>query len=458
MIKLDDDTPFAGERVKMTASDLIAMGFDPDEVATWPTDESPEFHQGRTERLSEEETFPITTAERTDAASREMWVNNCFIRVDEDGDGFSELRNIMVIGDTAMELLSDEYANFIPYASLTASPVPHKFFGQSVVDLIGDLQVIRTTLMRQMLDNLYLQNNFQLKVIPGQVELTDLLTNRPGNILRMDSMDSVEPPQTPALTPLAMDMMNYLDQIRETRVGVSRWTQGLDGQSLNGTATGVNAMMGASQQRIELIGRIFKETGVKRLGKMLLRMFRQKDNKARTIRLHGKWVEVDPSQWNENMDVKIKTGLGIGAASEQIQFLMATIQLQKEALMSGAAFMVTPKDLYRAATELNKAMGFRGADVFFTDPGDEGWPDPEPDHRILENQRRVEDDRQQNLIRQFQAETDRMDKQALQEFRDKELEQKERIAREDRESREKVAEMQAEATKESSERSTDESE
>lgn len=450
--RLDDDVPFVGERIKMTASELIAMGFDPEEVASWPSDQSPEFHQGRTERLAEEETFPLTTAERSDAASREMWVNNVYIRIDEDGDGYSELRRIMTIGDTSMELLLDEYANFPPYASLTASPIPHKFFGQSIVDLIGDLQVIRTTLMRQLLDNLYLQNNVQLKVVPGQVEISDLLTNRPGNLIRMDSLDSVEPLVTPPLPPIAMEMMNYLDQIREIRVGVSRWTQGLDGSSLNGTATGVNAMMGASQARVELIGRVFASTGLKRLGKLLLRTFKQKDNKSRSVRLHGNWVDVDPSMWNDDMDVKIKTGLGVGAAAEQIQFLMATIQLQKEALMSGASFMVQPKDLYRAVTELNKAMGFRGDEVFFTDPGDEPWPEPEPDTKLLENQRRVEDDRKKAALEGLRIDNERAESERLAEFRDRELEENSKLKREEMETRKAIAELQAKAARE---RSTD---
>jgi hypothetical protein len=427
---LTDEVPFVGERVKMTVSDLIAMGFDPDMVKDLPTDDSQEFSQERLERRWDEETFPLGAADRQDTASREIWVNNVYIRIDEDGDGYSELRNIMVVGDTSSTLIHDEYANFPPYATLSASPVPFKFFGQSIPDLVGDLQVIRTTMMRQMLDNLYLLNNQRTKVVSGQVELNDLTTSRPGGIVRMDSLDSMEPIVQPPLPSMAMDMMRYLDEIREVRVGVSRYTQGLDGGSLNGTATGVNAMMGASQSRVELIGRIFAHTGIKRLGKMLLRLYKQHDNKKRSIRLNGTWIDIDPSLWNEDMDVNIKTGLGIGAASEQMQHLMATIQLQKEALLSGASFMVQPKDLYRAVTELNKAMGFRGADVFFSDPGDTPWPEEKPDTKVLENQRRVVDDQAKNSIAALEAQSKAQAAEALQKFRDDELAQNASLERE----------------------------
>lgn len=444
-VKCDDDVSFVGERRRMRASDLIAMGFDPDDVASWPTDDSPEFSMGRWVRRSEDDDLPVQSADRPDAASREIWVNNIYMTLDEDGDGYAELRHIMCIGDTAMELIFDEYADFPPFASLTASPVPHKFFGQSVVDLVGDLQRIRSTLMRQMLDNLYLQNNQRTMIVRGEVELSDLLTSRPGGIVRVDSPESMAPIITPPLPPSAMMMMEYLDNIRETRVGVSKWTQGLDGSSLNGTATGVNAMMAASQQRIELIGRVFAKTGMKRLGSLLLRTFKKHDNKFRTVKMRGEWIDVDPTSWPSDLDCRIKTGLGVGSAAEMIGFLMATIQLQKEAAQMGATFLVTPQDLYRAVTELNKAMGFSRAQSFFTDPGDQGWPEPEPDFKVLENQRRTVDDQAKNSIALIEAETAAREKAALQEYRDKELAQAKELAQLERETRIEIAKIQAAA-------------
>lgn len=445
--QLTDECMFVGEKVKMSASDLISMGFDPEEVYSWPFDQSPELAMNYTERRADETSFPLTDQERRDAASRQLWVNNVYIRIDEDGDGYSELRHIMAIGDSSVVIILDEYANCPPFASISASPLPHRFFGQSIYDLVGDLQLIRSTLMRQLLDNIYLSNNQQTKVVTGQVVIEDLLTNRPGGIVRMDSLDSMEPVVTPQLGPVAMEMMNYLDQIRETRVGVSRATQGLDASALNGTATGVNALMSAGQARVELIGRIIAQTGMKRLGKLLYRMFREYNNKARTVKLRGQWVEINPSQWSEDMDVTIKTGLGIGAAAEQIQYLLATINLQKEAIASGAAFMVKPQDLYRAATELNKAMGFRGADVFFTDPGQEDWPPPPPEPQVLEHERRKVEDQLRHQVESLRVQVEAGDKTALAEFRLEELKQKKELALKELEVRMEIARMQLEAQK-----------
>ncbi len=444
-IKLDDDTPFAGQRKKMIASDLIAMGFDPREVERWPADTSPEFSQGRTVRLSEEETFPFSTADRPDAASREMWINNCWIRIDEDGDGYAELRHVMCIGDTATELILDEYANFMPFVDLSMSPIPHKFFGQSVYDLVGDIQVIRTTLVRQMLDNIYQVNNQRMMVVRGQVEMTDLLTSRPGGIVRVDDLTSLAPIIQPPLPEAAFQMMQFLDETRELRVGVTKFSQGIDAGSLGShtSATQTNVMQANGQARIELIARIFADGGFKRLGKLLLRSFVQNDNKRRTVRLNGRWVDVDPSQWNESMDCNIKTALGIGSQSEKIGEIMAIIQLQKEALLSGGSNMVTPNDFWRATDALTNAMGFRGAERFFTQPQpDAEWPEPEPNPKLLENQRRVQDDQAKNQLKGVELEIQRVDGVRLAQHRDDELAQDMELAVMEKATRELVARIQ----------------
>ncbi len=444
-IILDDDAKFCGQRKKMTVSDLIAMGYDPKMVDELPTDESPEFSQGRTIRLSEEETFPISTAERADAASREIWVNNCFLRIDEDGDGYAELRNIVVVGDTSMEIISDEEVNWMPISSLTAVPVPHKFFGQSVADLVGDLQVIRSTLMRQMLDNIYLQNNSRHVVIEGAVEIDDLLTSYPGGVIRATMPDAVTPLITQPLGPAAMQMMEYLEDIREVRTGVTRYSQGLDAGSLNATATGVSAIMSASHARIELIARTFAETGMKQLGRNLLRLMKENYTKPRRVKLRGKWTNIDPSKWNENMTVKVKVGLGVGAASERIGFVMQVLGLQNELMKTGGKGMVTQDNVYRAASEITEAMGFQLPDMFFTDPNGQQWPEEPPNPKILESERRSKEDSGRLKLDFAKIADDVENNDDMMKFRYKELEDRIKVDRERIEMEERVRMAQVKA-------------
>ena len=77
--------------------------------------------------------------------------------------------------------------------------MPHKFYGLSVYDIISDLQLIKTTLMRNLLDNMYLTNNGRYQVVEGQANLDDLMTSRPGGIVRVRTPGAVTPLQTPQL-------------------------------------------------------------------------------------------------------------------------------------------------------------------------------------------------------------------------------------------------------------------
>lgn len=446
-ILLDDNCKFAGQRKKMTVSDLLSMGFDPALVDQLPTDESPEFSQGRTIRLSEEETFPISTAERADGASREIWVNNCFIRIDEDGDGYAELRNIVVVGDTAMEIVSDRQVSWMPICSVTPVPVAHKFFGQSIADLVSDLQVIRSTLMRQMLDNIYLQNNSRHVVIDGMVELDDLLTSYPGGVVRAQSADAVTPLVTQPLGPAAMAMMEYLEDIREVRTGVTRYSQGLDAGSLNATATGVSAIMSASHARVELIARTFAETGVKQLGKCLLRLMKENHTKPMRVKLRGEWTTIDPSRWDEDMTVKVKVGLGVGAASERIGFLMQILGFQNELMSGPGRMMVSPQNVYRAGGELTEAMGYPDHETFLVNPGDQQWPPPQPDPKVMESERRSKNDQAQIQVDSQKVMGDLGEKSEMMKFRYDELAANMEIEREKIASQEKIEMARIEAQK-----------
>ena len=449
--KINDDTWFCGERRRISSSELISMGFDENKVAELPVDDDMEFSQVRIERLHDEQDFPASTNTRTDLASRMHWVNDCFIRVDADGDGYSELRNVMVVGDEATVLLENEYANFVPFASIAPIPIPYKLHGLSVADLVGDLQKIKSTLMRQILDNTYLQNNQRHVIIEGAVQVADLLTSRPGGVIRATMPGAVEPLQVTPLSPLVMELISYLDHEREVRTGVSAERQGMDAGVLKSSATGVSASLAAAQARIELIARIIAETGMKQLGHLLLRTFKQNNNKPVTMCVQGEWIDVDPSQWNDKVRVKVNVGIGVGAAAERISFLMGMIQLQKEAIAMGAADMVTPRHVYEAVSRLSESMGFPRGDLFFAEPKDGAtWPQPKPTPDEIEANAKATAEQRLAAEAQIRGELERMklevesaNNEGMLAWRNRSLDMEDKWKKMAEETKVKIAEMTA---------------
>jgi hypothetical protein len=449
---LDDRTPFCGIRKKMTISDLISLGFDPGEMEDLPDEDDPEWSMGALERRPEDGNVPGLESDRVDVASRELWVNDCIIRIDEDGDGYSELRRILCVGSSTVQILTDHYVNRNPFSVLCPSPMPFKFFGDCPADLVKDLQRIRSTLVRQMLDNLYLTNNTRLEVVEAAVEIDDLLNSRPGQIVRTTAPGMINPIVTSPFGPMAFSMLEFSETMKENRTGVTRYNQGLDASTLNQTATGIMRIMSASQAKIDLIGRVFAKTGILSLFKNMLREMIESPSKKRVVRLRGEWVPVDPASWDAEMDVTIEVGLGVGQATERLEHLQRLLDLQAQLVDKGFGdYLVTPENFWNLAKKLCEAMGFAIPELFFQDPEGKERPEQPPPVEVQVQQLRSQIDKMKLEVEGQQVSITAMKETGLQQFRMAELtantQMEEKRIETDSTTRLQVAKIQADATK-----------
>ena len=373
------DARFVCHRRRMTISELREMGYDIDEeVIGSSTDASP-FDQERTARY-EFDSVNATPWEEGEGAMREVWVREAFLRIDYDDDGIAELRRIFTAGN---QILDNETVDTVPFATLTPIPLSHRIYGMSICDQVEDLQLIKTTLLRNLLDNMYLQNAGRIACVEGQVNLDDLLSSRPGGIVRTKAQGAVQPLPTPPLQPYTFEMMKYLDQIREERSGISRMSQGLDDNALTShtTATAVNQVMTAAQQRVELIARVFAETGVKKLAQMTYELVQKHQDKERVIMLRNKWVPVRPDMWRDEMDCVVAVGLGHGSRDQQRMHLAQLIQFAAQA-MSGGLSIVSEQNLYNLGAEMVESMGFKNVSSFLTNPSEAQSKGPSPEQQM----------------------------------------------------------------------------
>ena len=324
--KTIEDSPFTAHRRMIARGDLIAMGYEKKIVDTIPSTDRLEYSPERLARFGRDE-MPDFTAS-TDVSMEEVEIFECYIRVDTDSNGLLELRRVIIGGET---ILSNEECDYVPFHSVCPIPIPHKFFGQSLADRTMDLQLTKSTILRQMLDNLYLTNNARVTAVEGQVNLDDLLTSTAGGVIRVKNAQAVNQLNVQNTAGQSFPMMEYLDGVQAKRTGVSDMQQGLDANVLqNTTATAVAAMMQQSAGKLELMARIFAETGVKSLFRGILHLLCKYQNQAKTIRMRGKWVSYDPREWSNLYDVSINVGLGNGNRQEQIAMLQMIMAKQEE--------------------------------------------------------------------------------------------------------------------------------
>lgn len=377
-----DDRPFCAHRCRRTVSDLQRQGYSASLIAKIGGDAAQGFdatddreERGRPERIGLD---PDATL---DDAQREVWVSECYLRVDEDGDGIAEYRKITVAGDQAEVVLEDHEVDDHPFAAWSPYPIPHKFHGESVADKVMDVQLTKSALLRQMLDNLYLINNARTEIVEGKVNLDDFLASKPGGYVRVKESGAMREIAVPPVFQNAFPALEYLDTVRENRTGQTKYNQGLDADTLNKTATGVNAIMGAAALRIELIARIFAEIGVRRAFRLLLRLLVRHQDKPRVVRLRNRWIAIDPRGWNAEMDVSVAVGLGSGTRDQELGHLLAIWDKQVQAMQlqgGPAGPLVSVGNLYQTAAKIVHNAGIKSADGFFSDPRLAPPPAPPP--------------------------------------------------------------------------------
>jgi len=367
-----EDARFVCHRVQKTLSELRLMYPDEDlnpEEMGGGDDDIDSFSSERLSRYNFDESanyFGGWGAPADEEALQTYWLHESFIKTDYDGDGIAELRKICSVGS---KVLANDAIDKIPFVSITPVKIPHKFFGLSIADLIMDLQLIKSTLMRNLMDNMYNQNFGRYAVLEGQANLDDLLSQRPGGVVRVKSPNAIMPLATPQLEASSFQMLSYLDDQRESRSGVNKYSQGLNDNALTShtTATAVNATMTAAQSRVELIARCFAETGVRDLMRNIYELVLKNQDRERVVKLRNKWVPVRPDMWRDKMDCTVAVGIGNGNRDQQLMHLTTMLQFAGDA-MRGGLNIVTEKNMYNMGAALVKNMGFQNVGDFLTDP------------------------------------------------------------------------------------------
>lgn len=365
-----EDANFVCHRTSYTVSQLIEMGFD--EAADYASDDDQRFDQEYVARNFADDSLASLPDDETDESTREVWVDEAYVRCDWNGDGIAEIRKIWKAGD---KIILNEEVDNIPFTSICPLPMPHKFYGFSLADIVMDLQLIKSTLWRNILDNIYHLNNGRFECLDGKVNMDDMLTNRPAGVVRVKEMGAVRRLDAPDIGKAPYEMLNYIDSVRDGRTGITKFNQGLDANVLQqSTATAFMQQMQSSQARIELIARMFAETGIKDAFLMIYELLQKHSDKAKVVRLKNEWVEVDPASWRHKADFSVRVGLGNGNREQNMVHLQTLAQMQEKIVAAGGmGLLVTPKNIFNTLKEIGMNMGLKNIEEYLTDP-DNGQP------------------------------------------------------------------------------------
>jgi hypothetical protein len=363
-----EDCYVCGHSTEMRVADLIALGFDFDDVSDLSSDNA-------SDSMSDEEKWSRNGYQdyrddenELDPSMKQVLVTEAYMKIDVDGTGVPQLHKI-ILGGTNYQLLDYEPCDVIPFAVFESDPEPHTFFGKSVADLIIDDQDAATAMLRGVLDNIAMTNMPRLGMVDGQVNVDDLLNNEIGGVVRMRQMGAIQDLSIPFTAGQTLGALEYYDQIIEQKTGVSRMSNGLDPDALqNTTATAVQLTSSAAAAQIEVIARNLAEGGVKQLFRLMLRILVKNTPDVELMKIGGaNFVPIDPRAWDTSMQISVNVGLGTGQEDQKLMILQQTLQTQMQIYQNYGAQngIVSLTNIRNTLADLMAIGGYRNSDRYY---------------------------------------------------------------------------------------------
>ena len=401
-----DTADFVCHRTKKTYSQLVSEGIDGAELDQVGTGDNYQWNDERVNRLFYEDEDP-DAADEDDDSMREFWVHECYAWYDYEGTGVAQRRLTTIIGDKVFE---NEEIDFQPMVALSSILMQHKHNGMSFVELVKDLQLLASTLTRQLLDGIYKFNVgkdfISEDALTEDGSTMDALLNTQAEWVpvRGAPQNAVMPAPRSSIINEILPVMQHVSESRVQRTGISMDTA-VDANSLQEVRQDVfvNALDRASQ-RIEMLITIFAETGFRWLFSKVHQLLRSNWDVKKTVQIRGEWVPVDPQGWEDRTDLTINVGLGFHTKHILLGILVQMLSIQKEAAAAGLS---DPAKIYNTLEKLVNAAGVGDVRMFFNDPEDPNFvpPEPQPDANMILAQAQAKALEQEQQRKGFEAQS-----------------------------------------------------
>ena len=305
-----------------------------------------------------------------DNASKEFELYEAYLKVDYNNDGIYENVIVHAVGDTPLKI-QDNVFEMPPFFIFSPEHDCYAIFGEdSITDTLEQLQDLKTALIRQMIIAVAKNNVPQKFVDERSVDMDALLEGAEiVPVKNSPASQAIFQPPPIQIDGSAMTLVQYAQNEIESQSGSTRYNQGLDSSSLNRTATGISAIMGASDKKIKLIARLAGETAWIPIVKFLILLCQKFVDDGQMVRLADENIAIRREEISIDYDLIVNVGRGASSKEMQMQYLMVLInQLYPKLEMVG---IVNPESWYNVTKELLEVMGIRSTEKYLLDPNGE---------------------------------------------------------------------------------------
>jgi len=362
-----ESSSYVAHRMIKSVSDLVAMGYDQDEV---------EQHAGYGGSAVDPEAYEEIEARnpfdnmvypnRSDSGGKDVLYVEHYLFYDYDGDGIDERVRVCTIGN-GIHVVNVEPWDELPICMFCPDPEPHTAIGSCPADYLKPIQAAKSQIMRDTLDSLGHSIFPRMGIVEGQVNIDDVLNTDIGQPIRMRAPGMVQPFAVPFVGKEAFPVLGYLDEAKENRTGVSKASAGLNADALqSSTSQAVSATMSGAQGRVELICRHFAEGGLKDMFKIVNNLVIKHQNSQDVYRLNNKFVPVDPRYWDNDKDIVVNVAISKSSDQEKFSVLQNVAQKQEQImqLLGPQNPLVSLQQYANTLTKMIEMAGFKDSSSF----------------------------------------------------------------------------------------------
>ncbi|MGL5014162.1 MAG: portal protein [Bacteroidales bacterium] len=404
------DCNYVCHRVRKTKDDLYNLGFDPETVKGLNPSSS-DIEAGVIGNARINNLSPINVSDTLsvgDEFGDKVWLHENYLRT-SCIDGKFQLYQVFTVNNQILEV---NVVNDFPFENFSPFPIPGTIWGESIYDMVKDIQDLKTALVRGVIDNIQNANFRRYQAIKGQYDRQSLLNNRPGAVIEVAQINAVAPFEHHQLPQGVNDLIMYIEGKAEERTGVSKINQGLDPAVFhndNAFAT-VNQMLNQSLNRLRMVARNIAHRGMIPLMKNVYDLVRMNAKEYVTIDTPQGPQQLDPRLLPHRTDMIVSVAIGTAERNQRAQSLQTAMTMFNQVPQMTAMFQ--QQNAYNAGVQMLEAMGIFDVDNFVTPLDQIPPPEPSPMEQLQMQMA-------QEQIKETQAKTQKIvadSMQAAQEF------------------------------------------
>ena len=361
------DIRFVAEKRMHTRSELIDMGCSKARVNELNALQHETYYTNQERQFSADD-----QRGGFEPSTETVDVYYCYAWMDVDGDGEAELWHFLVGNYEANVMLKKERAKFVPYATGSALVVPNRVIGLSMYDKMLQVEDAKTHVLRQWMDNQNNANNTRFGAVEGEVNMQDVLTSRPGGIVRMRSPDGLMPIPFNDAGPSCLSALQYLDEVRTERGGGAVDMQSGEMQLAGTSATAAANEYGHRERMTTYYCRNLVEGLFRRTFLLIHTALRCYYDGTMSAKLRGKWAETNPMRWPPRETVKIVAGLSDTERKSKAMHLEKNLMYQMQAMQAGLDGVLTDASgIYQTLADWVRCADLDAVENFYIDPDSE---------------------------------------------------------------------------------------